>query len=499
MENESQLNQILSKDDATLYFVGIGGIAMSATANIAAVLGNKVSGSDSAAVYSPAKDVLDEHQIKYFTGYDARHILESSADLYILSAGENEQNPEVKEIIGKNLPRCGLAELLYEFSKNNLRMVIAGTHGKTTTTGLLGHLVKSLDDGSFMAGGVLQNYQSNFYKGNGHYFVLEGDEYREQFDDPTPKFQYYHPDILVLTNLEYDHPDQFASLDELEKEFSLLIEKMPEDGLIVYNADNAILARLVHQSNVASVGFGIDNETDFQAVDIDYAPDYTKIHIANKFSKDQIAALLGQTEDYQIQLPGKINVYNALAAIATLRVLGFTRENLVLDLLSYQGIKRRFEVVGVKNSITIVDDYAHHPTAVRETLDAARLKFFSQNSKLETKNSKLWAVFEPHTFSRTKATIDDLARSFDAADEVLISDIYPARESAKDASITSEEVVQAVKGQLSNVKGSANVRLVHNKQQALSILKSELKPGDVVVIMAVGSFNRLAYELKKVL
>jgi UDP-N-acetylmuramate--L-alanine ligase len=490
MENESQLNQILSKDDATLYFVGIGGIAMSATANIAAVLGNKVSGSDSAAVYSPAKDVLDEHQIKYFTGYDARHILESSADLYILSAGENEQNPEVKEIIGKNLPRCGLAELLYEFSKNNLRMVIAGTHGKTTTTGLLGHLVKSLDDGSFMAGGVLQNYQSNFYKGNGHYFVLEGDEYREQFDDPTPKFQYYHPDILVLTNLEYDHPDQFASLDELEKEFSLLIEKMPEDGLIVYNADNAILARLVHQSNVASVGFGIDNETDFQAVDIDYAPDYTKIHIANKFSKDQIAALLGQTEDYQIQLPGKINVYNALAAIATLRVLGFTRENLVLDLLSYQGIKRRFEVVGVKNGITIVDDYAHHPTAVRETLDAARLKY---------PKSKLWAVFEPHTFSRTKATIDDLARSFDAADEVLISDIYPARESAKDASITSEEVVQAVKGQLSNVKGTTNVRLVHNKQQALSILKSELKPGDVVVIMAVGSFNRLAYELKKVL
>jgi UDP-N-acetylmuramate--alanine ligase len=127
---------------------------------------------------------------------------------------------------------------------------------------------------------------------------------------------------------------------------------------------------------------------------------------------------------------------------------------------------------------------------VRETLDAARLKY---------PKSKLWAVFEPHTFSRTKATIDDLARSFDAADEVLISDIYPARESAKDASITSEEVVQAVKGQLSNVKGTTNVRLVHNKQQALSILKSELKPGDVVVIMAVGSFNRLAYELKKVL
>jgi UDP-N-acetylmuramate--alanine ligase len=334
--------------------------------------------------------------------------------------------------------------------------------------------------------------------------VFEGDEYKEQFDDPVPKFHYYHADVLVLTNLEYDHPDQFSSIEDLEKEFALLIEDMPEDGLIVYNGDNASLTRLVHQSNVTNVSFGIDNQTDFKVTDIDYEEDYTTIRLINKFSKDELQKLLEAEEEYKFQLPGKMNVYNALAAIATLRTLGFSRENFLLDLLSYQGIKRRFEVVGIKNGITIVDDYAHHPTAVRETLEAARLRFFP-NSKPQNINSKLWAIFEPHTFSRTKATLNDLTKSFDAADEVLISEIYPAREKAKDASITSEQVVEAVKGQRvspefvegSKVKGSTNIRLVHDKSEALSIIKSEAHPGDIVIVMAVGSFNRLAYELKE--
>ncbi len=480
---------------------------MSATANIARGFGYEVQGSDSREVYAPAKDMLDKNKISYFTGYDQQHIIDAKADLFVLSAGESLQNPEVKYIVDSNLPRAGFAELLYELSKDNLRVVVAGTHGKSTTAGLLGHLLKNLDNSSFMAGGVLQNYQSNFYQGDGHYFVFEGDEYKEQFDDPTPKFHYYKADILVLTNLEYDHPDQFASLADLEKEFEFLIEAMPPDGLIVYNADNAALAKLVHASNIASVSFGLENAADFQVRDVDYGSERTTLRVSNKFSVDMVEKLLEKDEEYQIQLPGKMNVYNALAAIATLRTLGFSRQNIVLDLLSFKGIKRRFEIVGVKNGITIVDDYAHHPTAVRETLDAARLKHFpdvgadnirplqrtdGQMSNVKCQMSgKLWAIFEPHTFSRTKATLNDLATAFDAADEVLISDIYPARESAKDATISSEDVVQAIG------LHKSNIRLVHNKQEALDILKSEAKPGDIIIVMAVGSFNRLAYELKE--
>jgi UDP-N-acetylmuramate--L-alanine ligase len=471
-----------------IYFIGIGGIAMSAAANLAKEAGYEVVGSDSKEVYAPAKDILDSQKIIYSTGYDAKNAEKANADLFIFSAGESTNNPEVKYVLDNNLPHAGFAELLYKLTEDKLRVVVAGTHGKSTTSGLLGHLLKNVDDGSFMVGAILQNYQSNFYKGDGHYFVFEGDEYKSEFDDPTPKFHYYKPDILVLTNLEYDHPDLFPNFEALQQEFAHLLANMPEDGLIVYNADEADLSRLVHETNISSVSFGLENPADFEVINIDFRADYTEILVRNKFSKDVINALTGQGEEYRIQLPGKINVSNALAAIATLRTLGFGREQIALDLLSYKGVKRRFEIIGAKNEITIIDDYAHHPTAVKETLQAARVKY---------PNAKIWAVFEPHTFSRTKATLPDLVKSFDVADEVLISEIYPAREKAKDATITSREVVDAIQSNISNQK--SNIRLVHNKQEALDIVKAEAKPGDVVIVMAVGSFNRLAYELKEIL
>lgn len=490
-----EIDKILNNNGVRVYFVGIGGIAMSAVAGIVQNRGFVVLGSDSKGVYAPAKDVLEKYQIKYTTGYSRENIEKVGAELYVLSAGEDQNNPEVQYLLEKDLPRCGLAELLFNLYRDKLRVVVTGTHGKSTTAGLIGHVLKNVDDSSFMTGAVLKDYLTNFYDGSGNYAVFEGDEYKEQFDDPTPKFQFYKPDILVLTNLEYDHPDMFAHLEQLETEFAELIAALPPDGLIVYNADDARLTKLVHESNVSSVSFGIDNDADYHVENIKYGSDYTTIEIMNKFSKQVSSKLLGQTEQYKIQIPGKINVYNALAGIAMLRALGFQQEQIALDLLAYQGVKRRFEVVGNKNGVTLVDDYAHHPTAVRETLEAAKLKY---------PNSKIWAVFEPHTFSRTKATLSELVKSFDAADEVLISEIYPARESEKNASIKSSDVVEALSmSPLFYKEGaresSKQVRLVHDKQEAMDILKSELKPGDVLIVMAVGNFNRLAYELKEVL
>jgi UDP-N-acetylmuramate:L-alanyl-gamma-D-glutamyl-meso-diaminopimelate ligase len=517
--DKPNLEAILNKDNARIYFVGIGGIAMSAAANILKAYGFEISGSDCKGIYDPAKKILADNKIRYFTGYDANNVTYAAADLYVLSAGEGLENPEVKTIVEKNLPRSSFSELLYELAKDKLRIVVAGTHGKSTTAGLLGHAVKSLDNSSFLVGGVLQNENANFHYGDGHYFVFEGDEYKSQFDDLTPKFIYYKPDILILTNLEYDHPDLFTDFQALKNEFALLVANMPHDGLIVYNADDAELVKLVRESNVASVSFGIDNLADYQIQAINYEPDYTSFSVECRFNKNSIAKLLGETEDYKIQLPGKLNVYNSLAVIATLRALGFTRHELVSELLSFKGIKRRFEIVGEKQGITIIDDYAHHPTAIKETLAAAKLRYFPhppfdsppfqggersgipQKSRRDFRGAprggKLWAVFEPHTFSRTKATLPDLAKAFDDADEVLISEIYPARESAKDATITSDKVVAEIKSKILNPK--SQIRKVRNKDEALNILKAETKPGDVVIVMAVGDFNRLAYELKDVL
>lgn len=467
----------------SIYFVGIGGIAMSAVASLARQKGYEVSGSDSVGIYDPAKSVLNKQNIRYHIGYKAEHVSQAAADLYVLSAGESEQNPEVKAILEQGLARCGFAELLYEMFKDSLRIVVAGTHGKSTTSGLLGHLLRHLDNSSYVVGGVVQNYQSNFYSGDGHYAVFEGDEYKSQFDDPSPKFHHYKPDILVLTNLELDHPDIFNSLEELEDEFRHLIASLPDDGLIVYNADDVNLTKLVHESNVASASFGINNPADFEVENIAYG-EYTKIQVKNKFSKDSVAKMLELTEDYQTQLPGQLNVYNALAAIAALRALGFQQGDFLLDLLSYAGIKRRFEIVGQYNQAVLVDDYAHHPTAVKETLSAARLKY---------PKNRIWAIFEPHTFSRTKVTLKELAESFGSADKVLISEIYPARESVKNAGISSNEVVEAINSAKNKPKTPA--LLVKDKQAALKILQTELRPNDVVVVMAVGNFNRLTYEL----
>ena len=467
-----------------IYFIGIGGIGMSAAAGIAKQMNFEVSGSDSKEIYSPAKDVLERESIQFFVGYDAKHLKDRQDNLFVISAGEDLQNPEVKFVYDKDLPHISFAELLYQFTQEKLRVVVTGTHGKSTTTGLLGHVLKKLDDSSFMTGAVLKNYESNFHYGDGHYFVFEGDEYKAEWDDPTPKFHFYKPDLLVLTNLEYDHPDLFSSFQELESEFRALIEAMPADGLIVYNADDEHLAKLMHGTEVSSVSFGIDNPADFKAENIKYEPDFTTIEVFNKFSKNVSSKLLNQTEQYKTQLPGKLNVYNTLAVIATLRALGFSQDLIALEMLSYQGVKRRFELIGTKNGITLIDDYAHHPTAIQKTLEAARERY---------KKAKIWAVFEPHTFSRTQATLAELATAFNSADRVLIAHIYAAREKKSEQGITSEQVVEEIK------KHNPNTRLVNSKQEALGIIKSEAKSGDVVIVMAVGDFNRLGYELKEAL
>lgn len=467
------------KNIETIYFIGIGGIAMSATAGIAKDLGFHVLGSDAKSVYAPARDVLDRYDIEYFIGYDKQNIIDNPADIYVLSAGEDQNNPEVAYITEQDLPYVSFSELLYELSKEKLRIVVAGTHGKSTTAGLMGSMLKDIDDSSFMIGAVLQKEQTNFHKGEGHYFVFEGDEYKATFDDPTPKFHFYKPDILTLTNIEFDHPDVFSTLEEILDEFRELIRVMPADGLVIYNADDIHASKLAFDTNIASLSFGIDHDADFRATEIEYNSQGTTFIVIDNNNPDHL-----KPEKYEIALPGKINIYNALACIATLRTLGFPQELFSDTLTSYTGVKRRFEIIGTVNDITIIDDYAHHPTAVRETLEAARTKY---------PDARIWAIFEPHTFSRTKATLPELKQSFNKADRVLIAEIYPARESTSNPVIKSQEVVDAIK------QNHGDVNYVSDKHEALNLLRKESKPGDVIIVMAVGSFNKLAYELMAIL
>lgn len=463
-------------DNSKIYFIGIGGIAMSATAGIAKQLGYEVLGSDSKAIYDPAKSVLDDLSIPYFIGYDRQQLIDSKSDFFVASAGEDLSNPEIAYLRENDIHIYSLSQILYELSKEKLRIVVTGTHGKSTTTAMLGKTLQEIDDSSFMTGAVLINERRNFHLGDGHYFVFEGDEYKALFDDPTPKFQQYQPDLVVLTNLEFDHPDVFSSIEELKSELAELLDKMPDDGVIVFNADSAELVKVVHTSNLGQISFGIDNPADFVAKNLITSQDNTTFDVIKKdlTTKQEVV------EQYKVNAFGKINVYNALGVIATLRTLGFSKDDVQNGLDEFTGIKRRFEYIGEKNGVKVFDDYAHHPTAVKETIDLARLRF---------PDRKIWAIFEPHTFSRTESILDELAKAFTKADEVLLAEIYPAREKKTENSITGAKVVEAIK------EFQPNTRLVDNKATALEILQSEIKAGDIVVVMAVGSFNTLASEL----
>jgi UDP-N-acetylmuramate--L-alanine ligase len=460
----------------SIYFIGIGGVGMSATAGIASQLGFEVRGSDSKAIYDPAKSVLDNNHIEYFVGYSKDNIENNPADLYVASSGEGNSNPEIAFLEEQGQEIHSFSEVLASLSQDKLRIVVAGTHGKSTTAGLLGKTLQEIDDSSFMTGAILQHDETNFHVGEGHYFVFEGDEYKALHDDPTPKFHQYKADILLLTNLEFDHPDVFESLEQMENEFTELVENLPEDGVAFYNADNIALAKILHQPGIGQVSFGIHNKADFVASKMEATPEGTNFDVT--WTKRGLLEPI--VENYQINLFGEMNVYNALGVIAMLRTLGFEPDRIQDGLSSYYGVKRRFELIGEKNGVTVYDDYAHHPTAILETLKTARLKF---------PDRRIWAIFEPHTFSRTVSTLPELKKAFGPADEVLISEIYPAREVKTDSSITGEAVVAEVATEHSKV------RLVKSKEEALATLKAELKSGDVVIVMAVGNFNLLAHEL----
>ena len=466
--------------ESKIYFIGIGGIAMSATAGISKELRYDVSGSDSKAIYDPAKSVLDDLDIPYHIGYDAQHVTDllqnGSNVLFIASAGEDMSNPEIAYLRENDIEINSLSELLFELSQEKLRIVVTGTHGKSTTTAMLGQALKHIDDSSFMTGAVLSDLKRNFYYGDGHYFTFEGDEYKALFDDPTPKFQQYKPDIVVLTNLEFDHPDMFSSIEEIKAELAELLDKMPDDGIIFYNADASELLKTVHHSNLGQVSFGMHNPADFTATKIKTLPDNTTFTV----NKIDPLTKIQTSEDYSINAFGEMNIYNALAVIATLRTLGFSQEQVQLGLSFYHGIKRRFEFIGQFNNAMVFDDYAHHPTAIKETLATARLRF---------PDSRIWAIFEPHTFSRTEAVLEDLSKSFESADKVLLAEIYPAREKKRENSINGAKVVEQI------AKSHNDVRLVEDKKATLEILRNEIEPGDVVIVMAVGSFNTLAHEL----
>lgn len=451
-----------------IYFIGIGGIGMSAAAGLASKRGFMVAGSDKSQIYPPVSLVLEKYDIHVNYGYAAENISNSDADLYVISAGEGKTNPEVDYVLSHGLKFCSFPEILRELAHDKTRIVVTGTHGKSTTSGLLGFALRELSDASFMVGAVLQNYNDNFHAGSGPYFVFEGDEYKSLDWDNTPKMRQYGADMLIINNLELDHPDMFADLEVVKDEFRKVVAGVPKSGVIFYNADDGNVREIVSAANCQTVSFGVGDW------------DYKLSMEENEQSGAVTVKASGEVINLQSTvLFGKYNLYNMLAATSVLYHLKFSPEIIANTISKYSGVKRRFEILQ-KEPFVIVNDYAHHPTAVGETLRSARKHF---------PEKKLWAVYEPHTYSRTMATIDLVAESFRGVDEVVLAPIYGAREGANATGVTSTDVLREAG------KYAKNARLVASEAEAWSLLRAEVGIGDVVVVMAVGSFGQLATKL----
>ena len=462
-----------------LYFIGIGGIGMSAAAGIARSLGVTVGGSDAKDVYDPSKHVLDEHGIEYSVGYARENFEKFCAahgkpDLAVVTAALDQTNPEIAYALEQGIAVASYPQVLGELLGGYQRVVVAGTHGKGTTSGLISYVLKEVEDDSFFVGGVLNDLSTNFSMGKGSRIVLEGDEYISSAFDRQPKFMYYRPDTLLINNLEFDHPDVYPTLEDVKAAFGKLVATLPSTGTLVYNADDANASSVAAGFSGKKIAFGFEAGAAFLGgkLRVEHGVFYLPVSYE------------GRSFEIASQLPGSLYAYDNLAAAAVLVSLGISPEKFLPYFAEYRGIERRYQIVS-DGDITVIDDYAHHATAVAATLAATRQKYPGR---------RVLCVFEPHTYSRTRETIDLLATAFRNADVTYIAEVYPAREQKLPTSITGHDVIARIL-EANPATEPSRIRYVADRSDAIAQLKQEMKPGDVVIVMAVGSFNTLVHDI----
>ncbi|MCI8541712.1 UDP-N-acetylmuramate--L-alanine ligase [Acetatifactor aquisgranensis] len=387
---------------SSLYFVGIGGISMSGLAELLADAGFQVSGSDRAP--SATTRMLEAQGITVFYGQKAENITDT-IDCAVFTAAIRPDNPEYRAVHEKNLPCLTRGQLMGQVMKNyRIPIAVSGTHGKTTTTSMISEILLGAGlDPTLSVGGILKDIGGNMRIGHSDYFVTEACEYTNSFLDFFPK-------IGIILNIDEDHLDFFKDLEDIRHSFRRFAQLLPEDGCLIINGETERLEEIVDGLACRVVTFGIGNTCDYYATDIRYDefgnPAFTLHDSA------------GRERAVVLSVPGEHNVKNALAAFALADCLSIDSAAAETALRGYKGTDRRFEYKGKVGGVTIIDDYAHHPTEITATLTAAA----------NYPHRKLWCVFQPHTYTRTKAYLKEFAQSLSLADEVVLADIYAARE-----------------------------------------------------------------------
>ena len=459
-----------------IHLIGVCGTAMATLAAMLKQRGFDVQGSDQ-SVYPPMSEFLAAEGIRAFDGYRAEQI---TGDLALVIVGNaiSRGNPELEEVLARKIRYCSLPEAIREhFLWGARSIVIAGTHGKTTTTSLAGWVLTSAGaDPTVLVGGIARNFGddgSSYRMGRGRDFVIEGDEYDSAFFDKTAKFLKYLPDIAVINNIEFDHADIYADLDAVTLAFKRLALLVPRTGLLLLGADSehALALKSAAVSPVETYGFS--DSADWVAYDL-RAEDGRQ-----RFSVRHASSYVGA---FDLPLLGRHNVRNALAAIAVGQTLGHDATTIANGLKSFEGVKRRLEIVGRAGGVTVYDDFAHHPTAVAETLRAVREAYPGR---------RVWAVFEPRSASSCRRVFQkDFAKAFTAsgADETIIAAVF--RSTLPEAErLSVDELIADLHS------AGRRARHVNGVETIIDTIVAERRDGDVVVIMSNGGFDGIHRKL----
>jgi UDP-N-acetylmuramate--alanine ligase len=444
-----------------LHFVGIGGIGMSGIAEILLDQGFSVTGSDKAASDNTERMVsLGAH---VSIGHEARN-LENDVDVLVYSSAVQMDNPEIVEAQKRKIPVIRRAEMLAEVMRLKYGIGIAGTHGKTTTTSMVSLvLIEGGVDPTVIVGGRLHGLAgSNARLGKGDFIVVEADEFDRSFLSITPT-------IAVLTTLETDHLDCYRDLEDIKAAFIQFAGKVPFYGFVVLCLDEPALQDIMPKLKKKIVTYGLNGQADLQAVDIVHRQNQSRFTVVRD-GKD-----LGEIV---IQIPGRHNVQNALAAIAVGLELQVPFDKVKAGIEKFTGVFRRWEIKAEVDGITVVDDYAHHPTEIRATLAGAKAGW----------RRRVICVFQPHLYSRTRDFYDEFGRSFFNADVLVLTDVYPAR----------EEPIQGVNGELianaAKQFGHKQVHYIPDKKQVPDFLLTIRQPGDIIITMGAGDIWRFGEE-----
>jgi len=456
-----------------VHFIGIGGSGLSAIARLLLESGYTVSGSDRAL--TPFADEVRKAGATVYVGHHARNL--AGADWVVMSSAIGADNPEVQAAKRAKIPVYKRADFLGELMSDKIGIAIAGTHGKTTTTAMAAWTLSELKrDPSFIVGGVMKNLGVNARAGKGNLFVIEADEYDNMFLGLKPQ-------IEVVTNLEHDHPDFFPTFEAMVASFEKFTDLLPADGTLIACAEDAGAAALIQRVRKAGknvIAYGMQNDRTIGSPSWVLARD-VKPNGRGGFdfvASSNLKSTGVDSVEVSLQVSGEHNVRNALAVLAVVDVLGLSRDKAAKAIGTFTGTSRRFELRGEVNGISVFDDYAHHPTEIRATLAGARARF---------PQGRIWAVWQPHTYSRTQALYLEFSRAFKDADEVIVTEVYAAREAKQD--FTSAEIVSGMPHR--------SARFIGALDQVTDYLLTNLQPGDVLIVLSAGDADQICTDLLK--